>query len=200
MKRRALMLLLGGAMTAASGLCAQQKVPVIGLLASAWPGPNAPYVAAFGQGLRQTSWVEGQNVAVEYRWAEGRYDQLPRLATELVNRGVDVIVTSGGDPSALAAKNATSSIPIVFLAGGDPVELGLVTNLANPGGNLTGMTLFAVELSGKRVELIAELVSEARVLAQLVNPQRPTVERSMRAVLRGDARQAAQPPYPEGKH
>ncbi len=183
MNRRELMLLLGGAMTAAPSLRAQQQaMPVIGFLASAWPGPNAPYVPAFGRGLRQTGWVEGQNVAIEYRWAEGRYDQLPRLAAELVDRRVDVIVTSGGDPSVLAAKNATSSIPIVFLVGGDPVEQGLVTSLANPGGNLTGMTLFAVELWGKRVELIAELVSEAKVLAQLVNPQRPTVESSIRAV------------------
>ena len=183
MNRRAFLFSLAGAMSAAPGLRAEQKaMPVIGYLASAWPSANAPYVAAFGRGLSQTGWVEGQNVTIEYRWAEGQYDRLPGLAVDLVGRKVDIIATSGGDFSALAAKNATSSIPIVFLAGGDPVEEGLVASLPNPGGNLTGMTLFAVELWGKRVELIAELASEARVLAQLVNPQRPTVERSIRAV------------------
>jgi ABC-type uncharacterized transport system substrate-binding protein len=183
MKRRELMLLLGGAVTAARASRAQQKaMPVIGFLASAAPGPNAPYLAAFSRGLSQTGWVEGQNVAIEYRWAEGRYDRLPALAADLVGRKVDVIATSGGDFSAFAAKNATTSIPIVFLAGGDPVEQGLVASLAAPGGNLTGVTLLTGELWGKRVELISELVPEARALAQLVNPNFPGAERMIRAV------------------
>ena len=121
-------------------------------------------------------------MAIEYRWAEDRYDRLPALAADLVGRKVDVIVTSGGNSSALAAKNVTSSIPIVFVAGNDPVEEGLVASLAAPGGNLTGVTLFATELWGKRVELISELAPEARTLAQLVNPQWPGAVRSTAAV------------------
>jgi putative ABC transport system substrate-binding protein len=183
MNRRELLLLLGGAATAPHALRAQQKaMPVIGYLASASPGPYAAYVAAFRQGLSETGYVEGQNLAIEYRWAEGHYDRLPALAADLVGRKVDVIATSGGDFSALAAKNAASSIPIVFLAGGDPVEEGLVASLARPSGNLTGVTLLAGELWGKRVELISELVPEARVVAQLVNPNFPGAERAIRAV------------------
>jgi putative ABC transport system substrate-binding protein len=181
--RRELMLLLGGALTVARALRAQQKaMPVVGFLASTSPGPNASYVAAFGQGLSQTGWVEGQNVAIEYRWAEGRYDRLPALAADLVGRKVDVIVTQGGNFSALAAKNATSSIPIVFLAGGDPVGAGLVASFNRPGGNLTGISLLTTELFGKRVELISELVPEARALALLVNPNFPGAEDIIRAV------------------
>src|SRR5215472_13385354 len=157
MRRRELLLLVGGAVTAPRALRAQQKaMPVIGFLASASPGPNAANLAALRQGLREAGYVEGQNVAIEYRWAEGRFDRLPAFAADLVGLKVDVIVTSGGNFSALAAKNATSSIPIVFIAGGDPVEEGLVASLARPGGNLTGVSLFALELWGKRVELISE--------------------------------------------
>src|SRR5260370_16489128 len=122
MRRRELMLLLGGAMTAARGLRAQQKaMPVIGFLNSTSPGPNAANVAAFRQGLSETGYVEGQNLAIEYRWAEGRYDRLPALAADLVGRKVDLIATSGGTPSALAPQNATSPIPIVFATTPDPV-------------------------------------------------------------------------------
>jgi len=183
MNRRELMLLLGGATIAPRALRAQQKaMPVIGFLASASPGPNATNLAALRQGLSEAGYVEGQNVAIEYRWAEGDFDRLPALAADLVGRGVDVIVTSGGNSSALAAKNATSSIPIVFIAGADPVEEGLVASLARPGGNLTGVTIFAVELLGKQVELISELAPEARTLAKLVNPNFPSAERDIRAV------------------
>jgi len=183
MTRRELILLLGGAMTVARASRAQQKaMPVIGFLASSSPGSNASYVVAFGRGLSQTGWIEGQNVTIEYRWAEGQYDRLPELAADLVDHKVAVIAPSGGDFSALAAKNATSSIPIVFLGGGDPVEQGLVASLARPGGNLTGVTLLAVELWGKRVELISELVPEAKALAQLVDPKWPGAERASAAV------------------
>jgi putative ABC transport system substrate-binding protein len=183
MQRRDFIILLAGAIGRwPSAVRAQHKaMPVIGYLASAWPGPNAPYVAAFGRGLSQTGYIERQNVAIEYRWAEGQFDRLPALAADLVGRKVDVIATSGGDFSAFAAKNATSSIPIVFLAGGDPVEEGLVASLAAPGGNLTGVTLVNVELWGKRVELIFELVPQARVIAQLVDPN-SGAERAIEAV------------------
>jgi putative ABC transport system substrate-binding protein len=170
-------------MTAAPAVRAQQKaMRVVGFLSIEGPDVFAPRAAVFRSGLGETGYVEGQNVTIEYRWAEGHFDRLPALAADLVNRGVDVIVTSGGNSSALAAKNATSSIPIVFVAGNDPVEEGLVASLAAPGGNLTGVTLFATELWGKRVELISELAPEARTLAQLVNPQWPGAVRSTAAV------------------
>src|SRR6202043_276925 len=142
MRRGELILLLGSAMTAARALRAQQKaMPVIGYLHYASPGPNAPNVAAFHQGLSESGYVEGQNVAIEYRWAEGRYDRLPAMAADLVGRKVDVIVGGGRPPSAFAAKNATSTIPIVFTSGGDPVATGLVASLSRPGGNLTGVSI-----------------------------------------------------------
>ena len=186
MHRRRFVALLGAAITAARTLRAQQKaMPVIGFLGGGFPGSRAALRAAFREGLKQTGWVEGQNVTIEYRWAEGNYDRLPELAADLVERRVDVIVTSGGDLAALAAKNATSSIPIVFIGGGDPVEAGLVASLARPGGNLTGVTLFNLELWGKRVELLSELVPQARVLALLVNTKRPGAEREIGAVQEG---------------
>ena len=175
MRRRELVLLLGGAMTAARGLLAQQKaMPVLGYLHYASPGPNAPNVAAFHQGLSETGYVEGQNLAIEYRWAEGRYDRLPALATDLVGRKVDVIVAAG-PPAARAAKSATSTIPIVF-ASADPVGEGLVAGLARPGGNLTGISALSTELTPKRLELLSELASQARMIALLVNPNNPTAE------------------------
>jgi putative tryptophan/tyrosine transport system substrate-binding protein len=181
MKRRELILLLGGAMTAASALGAQQKaMQVIGFLGSTSPGPYAPFVAAFHQGLSEAGYVEGQNVAIEYRWAEGRYERLPALAADLVGRKVDVIVASG-TPPALAAKTATSTIPIVFNVG-DPVELGLVVSLARPGGNLTGLSNIAIELNPKRLELLSELVPQAGVIALLVNQNNPNTERNIEEV------------------
>jgi putative ABC transport system substrate-binding protein len=177
MKRRELLLLLGGAMTAPCPLRAQQKaMPVIGFLGNTSPDPAAPFVAAFHQGLSETGYVEGQNVAIEYRRAEGRYDRLPALAADLVGRKLDVIVAMGGPSSALAAKSATSTIPIVFTGVSDPVAAGLVASLARPGGNLTGFSPLSLELTPKRLELLTELVPQARVIALLVNPNDPREE------------------------
>jgi putative ABC transport system substrate-binding protein len=164
-------------MTAARGAGAQQKaMPVIGYLGTPSPGLFASYVAAFHQGLSETGYVEGQNVTIEYRWAEDRFDRLPALAADLVGRKVDVIVASGGYLSAFAAKSATLTIPIVFTGVGDPVGAGLVASLARPGGNVTGFSPFGFELMPKRLELLAELVPQARVIALLVNPNDPRAE------------------------
>src|ERR1700687_5381349 len=147
-------------------------MPVIGFLHSGSPVPSASNVAAFRQGLSETSYVEGQNLAIEYRWAEGRFDRLPALAADLVDRKVDVIV-AGAPAPAHAAKNATSTIPIVFVSGDDPVKDGLVASLARPGGNLTGVSFLTVELNPKRFELLSELLPQTKVIALLVNPNFP---------------------------
>jgi putative ABC transport system substrate-binding protein len=176
MNRRQLMLLLAGAVTAPRALRAQQKaMPVVGILNDFSPGPNVGR-GPVAQGLRETGWVEGQNVAFERRWAEHHYDLLPALADDLVSRQVDVIVTTGGTPAALAAKNATSTIPIVFTGVGDPVGIGLVNSLARPGGNITGFTNIPTELLPKLVELCTELAPRAGLIAVLVNPNNPNAE------------------------
>ena len=177
MNRRKLILLLSGAVGALSRtLRAQQKaMPAIGFLGSASP---SHILAAFHQGLGETGYVERQNLAFEYRWAEGRYDRLPALAADLVLRKVDLIAADG-IPAALAAKTATPTIPIVF-AVGDPVDLGLVASLARPGGNLTGVSTMAPELSPKRLELLSELVPQVGVIALLVNPNNSNTERTTR--------------------
>ncbi len=161
---------------------AQQKaMPVIGYLHPGSPGPTESRLAAFRQGLSETGYVEGQNVAIETLWAEGRYDRLPALAADLVGRKVDLIVASGV-PSALAAKSATLTIPIVFHSGDDPVAAGVVASFARPGGNLTGVSMLNVELTAKRLELLAELVPQARVIALLANLNSPGTERIIRDV------------------
>ncbi len=173
MRRRELVLLLGGAMMIAPGVRAQQKaMPVIGYLASTSPSNNAfvSTLAAFRQGLGDAGYVEGQNVAIEYRFAEGLFDRLPGLAADLVGRKVDVILAAGGATGALAAKSATSTIPVIFISGDDPVERGLVASLARPGGNLTGVSNFEVTLMAKRLELISELVPQVKVIALISNP------------------------------
>jgi putative ABC transport system substrate-binding protein len=176
MNRRELLLLLGGVATAPRALRAQQKaMPVIGFLGSTAPGPYAPFVAAFRRGLSETGYVEGQNVALELRWAEDHYDRLPGLAADLVGRKVDVIAT-GSMPAAMAAKEATSTIPIVFETGIDPVEAGLVASYARPSGNLTGVCMLTAALMPKRLELLIELVPQARVIGLLANPI-PTAQR-----------------------
>jgi ABC-type uncharacterized transport system substrate-binding protein len=180
MRRREL-LLAATAMIVAGAVHAQQKaMPVIGYLASATPEVNVRLLPAFFSGLSETGWVEGQNVAIEYRWAEDHYERLPALAADLVGRRVEVIVSTGGISGALAAKNATSTIPIVFVSGDDPVERGLVVSLARPGGNLTGVSFLTGELMPKRLELLSELVPDAKVMALLINPNNASAERVTR--------------------
>jgi ABC-type uncharacterized transport system substrate-binding protein len=156
--------------------------PVIGYLSGGSAAAFAPFLAAFREGLAESGYVEGQNVAIEFRWADGVYDRLPALAEDLVARNVDVIAASGGDLAAFAAKKATSKIPIVFTSGDDPVLSGLVPSLARPGQNLTGVSFFVVELHGKRFELITELVPQAKTVALLVNPNSPQTERVVRGL------------------
>jgi putative ABC transport system substrate-binding protein len=185
MRRRKFLTALGSAAVWPLAAGAQQKaVPAIGYLSSY--SPLNPFVAAFRQGLSEVGYVEGQNLAIEYRWAEDRYERLPALAADLVGRKVELIAASGGDLSSRAAKNATSTIPIVSVIGGDPVAAGLVASLARPGGNLTGVSFLDVELMPKRLELLSELVPQARVIVLLVNPNDPHAEGIIR-----DAQEAA---------
>ena len=148
----------------------QSAMPVIGFLSGVSASTFAPMIGAFYEGLKETGYVEGQNVAIEYRWAEGQYYRLPALAADLVGHRVTVIAATGGPASGLAAKAATSSIPIVFSSGSDPVNMGLVNDLARPEGNVTGITFFADAIMAKRLELIRELVPGAAIIAVLVNP------------------------------
>ena len=157
----------------------QPAMPVIGFLSSASAESFAPLVAAFRDGLKEAGYVEGQNVAIEFRWAAGQYDKLPALAEDLARRQVAVIVAAGGAVAALAAKNATSTIPIVISIGDDPVKYGLVTGLSHPDGNITGVTLFMAELTPKRLELLSEMAPAAR-LAMLINPRNPNAESEAR--------------------
>ncbi|HEV2335557.1 MAG TPA: ABC transporter substrate-binding protein [Stellaceae bacterium] len=183
MKRRTLMLMLGATTMLPRSLRAQQKaMPVIGFLSARSAGASASLAAAFHRGLSETGYTEGQNVAIEYRWAEGRYDRLSAMAADLVSRKVDLIATSGGPSPAQAAKIATARIPIIFVLGTDPVELGLVASLARPGGNLTGVSMLMTELNAKRFELLSELVPHAKMIVLLVNPNYPGAERIIQEV------------------
>lgn len=152
---------------------AQQAVPVVGFLSSRSPVESAVHIAAFRRGLGETGYVEGKNVAIMYRWAEGSYERLPALASELVGLRVTVMVAVGGSPSALAAKVATATIPIVFVNGDDPVKTGLVVSFNQPSGNITGVSFLTGELGAKRLELLCELVPDASAVALLLNPTNP---------------------------
>src|SRR5829696_2672085 len=168
-----------GAVGAASALPIAARaqpiaMPVIGFMSGRWPEESAGAVAAFHQGLAETGYVDGRNVMVEYRWAEGRYDRLPAMAAELLERRVTVLAAVGGGVSGLAAKAATRTTPIVFASGGDAVAIGLVASLNRPGGNITGVNLVFGALGAKRLELLREVIPQARSIAVLVNPAYPS--------------------------
>jgi putative tryptophan/tyrosine transport system substrate-binding protein len=190
MRRRDFLPLLVGVIGGwSTNLRAQQKqkpIPVIGILAAASPDNAGALriLAALREGLGETGYVEGQNVAIEYRWAEAHFDRLPALAADLADSKVDVIVTEGGDPSVLAAKQATSMIPVVFHTNSDPVPMSLIAGLARPGGNLTGVSLHG--LAAKRIELLCDLVPQAKAIGLLVNPNDPSTDVDIR-----DAQEAA---------
>jgi putative tryptophan/tyrosine transport system substrate-binding protein len=188
MKRREFITLLGGA---AVGLplaarAQQPAMPVIGYLSSRSPDDTRHLLVAFLRGLNEAGYVEGQNVTIEYRWALGQYDRLPALAAELVRRPVAVLTTTGGEPAALAAKAATSTIPIVFLMGSDPVSAGLVESFNRPGGNATGINILTDTLGAKRFGLLRELVPQAATIGVLLNPKFQTADSQLR-----DLQQAA---------
>jgi len=174
MRRREFIQLLGGAAAASAphAARAQQPIPVIGFLSAVSPGPFAQRVASFHQGLSETGYVEGRNLAIESRWAEEQYDRLPKLAADLVGRGVAVLVTYT-DAAALAAKAATTTVPIVFINGGDPVRAGIVPSLSRPGGNVTGASFFGVDLAPKQLSLLHELIPGATVVGLLVDQNVP---------------------------
>src|SRR5215475_9034210 len=181
MQRREFIALLGGAAVAPSLLwpraarAQQPAMPVVGYLNSRSRDTDTPFLAAFHRGLNETGYVEGQNVAIEYRWADGQYDRLPVLATDLVRRRVTVMAATS-TPAALAAKAATSAIPIVFTTAADPIAVGLVDSLSRPSGNATGVNIYLSDLGAKRLELLRELIPNAAVIGMLVNPDFPDAE------------------------
>jgi putative ABC transport system substrate-binding protein len=183
-RRREFLTLLGGAAAAwpLAARAQQAPMPVIGFLSSRSPGESAEVVAGFRKGLSEAGFVEGDNAAIAFRWAEGHYDRLPALASDLIGVRVAVIFAAGGPPTALAAKAATSTVPIVFPGAGDPVRLGLVASLNRPGGNVTGVLTLGPELAGKLLEILRELLPHAATMAFLVNPANPVSDAVMKDV------------------
>src|SRR5262245_11262460 len=181
MRRREFIVLGSAAAAWPLTASAQQRAfPVIGLLSSRSPDIDTPLISVIRQALNEKGLVEGQNVALDYRWAEGQYDRLAGLAADLVRREVAVIITIGGEVSALAAKAATTTIPIVFVGGSDPIRVGLVTNVHRPGGNITGVSMLINEMEPKRLELLGELQPQATTIAVLVNTNNPNSEPPLR--------------------
>jgi putative tryptophan/tyrosine transport system substrate-binding protein len=197
MKRRDFITLLGGA--AAAPICislsahAQQAVPVVGLLSSASAAPWTSFVDAFRRGLSETGFVEGQNVRIEARWAEGQYDRLPGLAADLVARQVAVIFAFGGTDPARAAKSATSTIPIVFISAADPIVAGIVASINRPGGNVTGVSLLGSALEAKRLEILREMAPKATTIGVLINPNYPMATSQEQEVLEAAGRLGVKP-------
>jgi putative ABC transport system substrate-binding protein len=189
MQRRDFLVILGGAVVAwpLATRAQQPALPVVGFLSGQSSQRYGQFATAFREGLNEAGFVDGKNVVIEYRWAEGHTDRLPAFASELVRRKVDVIVATGGTASALAAKAATTTIPVVFNSGDDPVNAGLVANLNRPGGNITGVSWFSVELVSKRLALLHDLVPSAAIIALFVNPSDPE-----NVSQPGEARKAAQ--------
>jgi putative tryptophan/tyrosine transport system substrate-binding protein len=177
-RRRAFIALLGGAAAAwpLAARAQQQAMPVVGFLSSRSPGESSDLIAAFRRGLRDSGFIEGRNVLIAFRWADGRYERLSALAAELVDLGVAVLFSAGGTPTALAAKAATQTIPIVFSAVTDAVRSGLVTSLNRPGGNLTGTSIFTLDVAAKSAQFLKELLPAATAFAYLVNPTSPAAE------------------------
>src|SRR5262249_48182305 len=193
--RRKFLAALGGAAAAwpLAARAQQAAVPVVGGLSAEWPNLFSDRLRAFHDGLRETGYVEGRNLAIEYRWAEGRNDRLPALAAELVRRQLTVIV-SASTPAVLAARAATTTIRIVFFVAADPVQLGLVTSLSRPGGNLTGVVTLNVEVAAKRLELLHELVPTATIVALLVNPTSTALAETITRELKAGGAHVCAPP------
>jgi putative tryptophan/tyrosine transport system substrate-binding protein len=187
MRRREFLTLLGGTAIAwpLAARAQPATMPVVGYLHSGSPNAFEHAVGAFRKGLSDTGYVDGQNVTIEYRWAEGHFDRLPQLAADLVRREVAVLVAQGGATSAVAAKAATATIPIVFSSGGDPVALGVVSSLSRPGGNATGVSVLTAALGSKRLEILHQVVPTAGVIAALVNPNNSTIEGQLKDLQDG---------------
>ncbi len=185
MKRREFIALVGGAAAWPSMVRAQHSMPMIGWLFGVSAEAGKPTLAVFRKALADAGYVEGHDVQIEYRWADGKYERLPAMASDLVGRHVALIVTGGGEPAAFAAKAATSTIPIVMVVGSDPVKEGLVASLNRPGGNATGATVFSYDMESKRLGLLHEAVPAAKIIATLVNPANPAVDLQKRDVQEG---------------